>query len=157
MSNILIPTLIRSFHNIFTSIWIGGMFVMVLTVFPVSRREIKDHEIQGRVIDEILVRQSKWVYIGIAVLFVSGLLMTRLSGEVSKMFDFSNRYATILSVKHILFLLLSIIALIRSTVFRNAATSKNKTKKKISMALLMINTVVGIVILVLSSMNAVIG
>lgn len=157
MSNILIPIFIRSFHNIFTSIWIGGMFVMVLTVFPVSRREIKDQEIQGRVIDEILVRQSKWVYIGIAVLFVSGLLMTRLSGEVSKMFDFSNRYATILSVKHILFLLLSIIALIRSTVFRNAATSKNKTKKKISMALLMINTVVGIVILVLSSMNAVIG
>jgi len=156
MPNLVIPIIIRSLHNIFTSIWIGGMLVMVLTFIPAIRKEISDKELQGKVINKILSLQSKWVFIGIIVLAVSGILMTRLSGKAMGLFDFGNRYATILSIKHILVIIISVIALIRSTVFRFAASSEDKTKKKVSMALLLINTILGTVILVLSSINAVI-
>jgi hypothetical protein len=50
---------------------------------------------------------------------------------------------------------MTLIAVIRSTVFRKAASSMNKGKKKVSMALLMINTLIGVAVLVLSSVNAI--
>ena len=157
MPNLVIPTIIRSLHNIFTSIWVSGMLVMVLTFLPAIRKEISDKELQGKVINKILILQSKWVYIGIIVMAISGFLMTRLSGQSKGLFDFGNRYSTILSIKHVLVIIISVIAVIRSTVFRFAAGSKDKTKKKVSMALLIINTFLGTVILVLSSINAVIS
>ena len=155
MPNILIPTIVRSFHNIFTSVWVGGMLALALSVMPSIRKEIKDPGTQGKVMDQVLIRQSRWVYIGIIVLFVSGVLMTRLSGQSNGLLDFTNTYATVLSIKHILVILMTLIAVIRSTVFRKAASSMNKGKKKVSMALLMINTLVGLAVLVLSSVTAI--
>jgi len=140
MSNIIIPSVVRSLHNIFTSIWIGGMLAMVISFLPSIRKEIKDGELQGSVIDRIMRQHSKWVYIGIVVLAVTGML-----------------YASILSIKHIFVILVAVIALVRSIVLKNAASSKDKSKKKLSMALLMVNALLGTVILVLSSICAVIG
>lgn len=157
MPNIIIPTLILSLHNIFTSIWIGGMLVMIISLLPSIRKEIKDGKLQGSLIDEVMLRQSKWVYAGIAVLLITGILMTRLSGQTSGFFDFSNQYASILSIKHVLMIVVTVIALVRSIVFKNAASSKDKSKKKLSMALLFINTILGTAILVLSSMITIIG
>lgn len=156
MSDLLIQTLVRSLHNIFTSIWIGGMLFMILTFLPVIRTEIADKYIQGEVITEVLIRQSRWVYVGILILAGTGLLMTRLSGKKNGFLDFDNPYAIVLSIKHIFMIIISLIAVIRSTIFREVALSRNRTKKKISMALLIINSLLGIVIIILSSFNAVI-
>jgi putative copper export protein len=155
MPNILIPTIVRSFHNIFTSVWVGGMLALVLSVMPSIRKEIKDPGTQGKIMDQVLIRQSRWVYIGIIVLITSGVLMTRLSGESNGLLDFTNTYATVLSIKHILVILMTLIAVVRSTVFRKEASSMNKGKKKASMALLMINTLIGVGVLVLSSVSAI--
>lgn len=157
MQNLIIPSVVRSLHNFFTSIWIGGMLVMVITFLPTIRKEIKDGGLQGAVIDKVMNRHSKWVYIGIVVLAGTGMLMARLSGQTSGLFNFSNKYASILSIKHILVILITVIAIIRSIAFKNAASSKDKSKKKLSMALLMVNTLLGTVILVLSSIITVIG
>ena len=157
MSNIIVPSLIRSLHNIFTSIWIGGMLVMVLSILPSIRKEIKDVELQGFVINQILVRQSKFVYLGIIVLSISGLLMTRFSDQTSGLLSFNSPYTSILSIKHILVILITVIALVRSIAFRTAASGKDKSKKKLSMLLLLVNTILGTIILVLSSIIAVIG
>lgn len=157
MSNLLLPILVRSLHNIFTSLWIGGMLFMVLTFLPVIRNAIEDKKIQGEVTTQVLIRQSRWVYLGIIILMVSGLLLSRQSGQTKGFLDFGNQYAVILSIKHILVIVITLIAVIRSTVFRDTAISKNQAKKKISMALLLINTMLGIAILVLSSIDAIIG
>ncbi|MBG0788766.1 MAG: CopD family protein [Anaerolineaceae bacterium] len=155
MPNLIVPTLVRSFHNIFSSIWVGGMLAIVISVLPTIRKEIKNPDTQGQVIDGILVRQSRWIYLGIIVLFASGVLMTRLSGQASGLFNFTTPYSTVLSIKHILVILMTLIAIIRSTLFREAASSKNKGKKKTSMALLLVNTVIGLAVLILSSINAI--
>lgn len=155
MPNLIVPSLVRSFHNIFTSIWVGGMLAMVISVLPTIRKEIKDPDTQGRAIDGILIRQSRWVYLGIIVLFATGVLMARLSGQTSGLFNFGTPYTTVLSIKHILVILMTVIAVVRSTAFRKAASSKDKSKKKTSMALLMVNTLLGLAILVLSSVNAI--
>jgi len=155
MPNIIIPSAVRSLHNVFTSIWIGGMLVMVISFLPSIRKEIKDVELQGSVIDKIMSRHSKWVYAGIVILAVTGMLMARLSDQTTGLFNFANPYATILSIKHALVILVTVIALARSIAFKNAASSKDKSKKKLSMALLLVNAFLGTVILVLSSIAAV--
>ena len=155
MPNLIVPTIVRSFHNIFTNIWVGGMLAMVISVLPSIRKEIKDPKTQGRLMDQILILQSRWVYLGIIILSVTGILMARLSGQGIGLFNFSNTYATILSIKHLLVILMTLIAVIRSIVFRKAASSMNKNKKKVSMALLMTNTVLGLAVLVLSSINTI--
>lgn len=156
MSNLFIPTLVRSLHNIFTSIWIGGMLFTVLTLLPVIRKEIPDKKSQGELITQVLIRQSKWVYLSIIVLLISGLLLSRQSGQAKGFLDFDNQYAVILSIKHILVIVISLIAIIRSTIFRDAASVKNQAKKKASMALLLLNNLLGIAILVLSSFDTII-
>lgn len=157
MSNLLIPTLIRSLHNIFTSLWIGGMLFMILTLLPVIRKVIADKNMQGELITQILIRQNRWIYLGILVLLISGLLLSRQSGQTTGFIDFENQYSTILSIKHILVIVLAFIAIIRSTIYREAAISRNPAKKKFSMTLLLINSLLGITILVLSTMNAIIN
>lgn len=157
MQNLIIPSVVRSLHNFFTSIWIGGMLVMVITFLPTIRKEIKDGGLQGAVIDEVMNHHSKWVYIGIVVLAGTGMLMARLSGQPSGLFNFNSPYTTILSIKHILVILITVIAIVRSVAFKNAASGKDKSKKKLSMALLMVNAFLGTVILVLSSIITVIG
>jgi len=157
MQNLIIPSVVRSLHNFFTSIWIGGMLVMVISFLPTIRKEIKDGGLQGAVIDKVMSQHSKWVYIGIVVLAGTGMLMARLSGQTSGLFNFSNQYATLLSIKHILVILITVIAVLRSVAFKNAASGKDKSKKKLSMALLMVNAFLGTVILVLSSIITVIS
>ena len=95
--------------------------------------------------------------LAVVFLAVTGMLMARLSGQTSGLFNFANTYGTILSIKHILVILITVIALIRSIAFKNAASSKDKSKKKMSMVLLMVNTFLGTVILILSSIITVIG
>ena len=157
MQNFIIPSVVRSLHNFFTSIWIGGMLVMVITFLSTIRKEIKDNGLQGAVLDKVMSQHSKWVYVGIVVLAGSGLLLARLSGQTNGLFNFSSLYTTILSIKHILVILIAVIAVIRSVVFKNAASGKDKSKKKLSMALLMVNTLLGTVILILSSVITVIS
>ena len=155
MPNLIIPTIIRSLHNIFTSIWIGGMLMMVISILPVVRKEIKDPAIRGSVMDSIMKRHSKWIYIGIIILAITGLLMTRFAGKSGGLFDFSNPYAVALSIKHILMILVSAIAVVRSIVFKHTASGKEKSKKMLSTILLFINTFLGVFILILSSLTVV--
>jgi putative copper export protein len=154
MPNLIIRIVVRSLHNIFTSIWVGGILTMVISVLPSIRREIKEPATQGLLIDRIMFQHSKWIYAGILMLALTGMVMTRLSGRSSGLLYFSNPYAVVLSIKHILMLLISAIAVVRSIAFKHVASGKHKSKKKLG--LLFIYTFLGVVILVLSSMSAVI-
>ena len=156
MPNLVIPTVVRSLHNIFTSLWIGGMLVTALSFLPALRKEISDKKLQNAVIRRFLTRQSVWVYLGIAVLAVTGALMGRLSDKSAGLFSFADRYSSILSVKHLLFLAVAAIAVLRSVMLRKPPTGKDEKRMKISAALLMLNSLLGLAILVLSSLTVVI-
>jgi uncharacterized membrane protein len=157
MQNPFIPVLVRSIHNIFTSIWIGGMAAILLSFYPAIRKTIEDKALQGKLMENLVSYQSKWAYAGIVLLTATGILMSRLSGKISKPFDFSNPYAMVLSIKHILVILAALIAIFRSIAFKQAPEGNDQKKKKMSFMLLALNTTIGFVILVLSSINALLG
>ena len=155
MQNLLIPSLVRSIHNIFTSIWIGGMAAILFSFTPAIKNSVEDRSLQHKITVKMISYQSKWVYAGIVLLTVTGILMSRLSGKVSRPFDFTNTYAAVLSIKHILVIAVSLIAIVRSRMFRRNHSKNMPGKNRMGTILLTINTVLGFVVLVLSSINAI--
>ena len=128
MKNILVPSFIRSIHNIFTSIWIGGMAAILFSFIPAIKKSVDDKSLQNKITQNLIRYQSKWVYAGIVLLMITGILMARLSGKVSRPFDFTNTYAAVLSIKHILVIAISLIAILRSQMSKRK-NSKNRTRE----------------------------
>jgi len=155
MQNLIIPSLVRSIHNIFTSIWIGGMAAILFSFTPAIKNSVEDKALQNRIIQTMIKYQSPWVYAGIALLTITGILMARLSGNVSRPFDFSNPYAAVLSTKHILVIIVSLIAILRSQMTKRKPKAMKPGKNKLGNYLLAVNTVLGFAILILSSINTI--
>jgi putative copper export protein len=155
MQNIFIASIVRSIHNIFTSIWIGGMAAILFSFMPAIRQSVEDKPMQNRITQTMIKYQSRWVYVGIFVLAVTGILMARLSGNVSRPFDFSNPYAAVLSFKHILVIIVSLIAILRSQMSKRKPKAMKPGQNKLGNYLLAVNTVLGFAILILSSINAI--
>lgn len=157
MQNLFIPSLVRSIHNIFTSIWIGGMAAILFSFLPAIRHSVEDKSLQNKITQSMIKYQSRWVYAGIAILAITGILMARLSGNISRPFDFSNPYATVLSLKHILVIIVSLIAILRSQMSKRKRMEIKPGQNKIANYLLVVNTLLGFAILILSSINTIIS
>jgi len=155
MQNLFIPSLVRSIHNIFTSIWIGGMAVIFFSFLPAIKQSITDKPLQKKVTQSLIKYQSRWVYASIILLTITGILMSRLSGKSSGPFDFSNPYAAVLSIKHLLVILASLIAVLRARMLKHQPRKTKPGQNKIGNYLLAFNTILGFMILVLSSINTI--
>jgi uncharacterized membrane protein len=155
MQNLLIPTLVRSIHNIFTSIWIGGMAAILFSFTSAIKHTVEDKTLQNKITQVMIKYHSRWVYAGIVLLMITGILMARLSGNVSRPFDFSNLYTAVLSIKHILVIIISLIAVLRSQMMKRKPKTMKPGQNKLGNYLLIINTLLGFVILILSSINTI--
>jgi uncharacterized membrane protein len=156
MQNIIIPSLVRSIHNIFTSIWIGGMAAILFSFLPAIRQSVEDKSLQNKITQNLIKYQSRWVYAGIVLLTITGILMARLSSNISRPFDFSNPYAAVLSTKHILVIIVSLIAILRSQMSKRKQKEMKPDQNKIANYLLAANTLLGFAILILSSISTII-
>ena len=151
-------TLINFLHELFTVIWIGGLLLLVLVIMPVLKKQFEEEKF-NQVNKMIKTRLSIFTYVSIVVLIVTGLLMTRLADPVQTtgFLSFESSYATLLSIKHILFILMALIAIFRSAILDRIKGIEKKTRHKISKILLLLNVIFGIAVLFLSSYLGVIA
>ncbi len=150
----LIKGVIRFLHDFFTVVWIGGLAFMVLTMFSSIKKVLgKDPQAQG-LMKAITRRHSIWVYISIIGLFVTGLLMGRSHPEYLGFMRFDNLYTTLTSVKHILTLVMIVVALFRSLSFGKKDVELSPKQNKFSMMLIIINFIFGLAVLFLSGLLA---
>lgn len=148
--NPLIPGLIRALHNIATVIWLGGLFALGFLILPLTDR-ISDPLARQDFLKHLQQRLFQWVLPAIIFMMITGMLMTRASGQVTRLFDFSNRYGILLSIKHIFYFLMVLIAIRRQIILRKSW--KNPLlKNQINMrpVPVYINLILGIGVLVLS-------
>lgn len=95
------------------------------------------------------------VYISMVGLIVTGILMSTqaLTKHYDGFFSFTNDYSIVVNIKHILVILMVVIALTRSQILdRLKSTSKALMKAK--MILIPINLFLGVAVLVLSGISA---
>ena len=153
-ANILAFTLITFLHDLFTAVWIGGLIAIGITALPAAREVLGKTPQTKKLMDAIQKRQSVLVYISIAGLVVTGLLMSRRSAEFTGLFSFANLYSSGLAIKHILILGMIAIALYRSLVLGRSGGPSGPSQEKLSARLLFANILLGIAVLLVSGFLA---
>jgi uncharacterized membrane protein len=144
-------------HDLFTAIWVGGLITLGLTVLPAARKVLGMGPETRQLMQAIQRRLSRLVYAAIVVLAVTGMLLARRSPAFQGVLSFATPYATVLSLKHILVLLMIVLALVRSLALGGATAPSTPAQEKRKVALLLLNMVLGVLVLLLSGFSAALG
>jgi uncharacterized membrane protein len=117
MPSKLIGFAIISFlHDLFTVIWMGGMMVTLFAYTPAVKEALGAGPQMKKVMGAFKKKQRIWVWVSMAGLIITGILMSRRSPDFVQWFSFSNPYSIALSIKHIIVIVMVGIALYRSIV-----------------------------------------
>lgn len=155
----IIPGIISALHDLFTSLWIGGLAFMIVILIPTVMKFFEDKEKGEEFISKIQIRIKIVAVISIIGLIVTGILMSRqaiLHGALVGPFTFGvNAYSTLMGVKHILMILMVVVAITKGAILDNLK-KQTPALKKIRVILIGINLLLGIAVLVLSGMTGMI-
>jgi putative copper export protein len=150
----IVFALVTFLHDLFTAVWVGGLITLGLAVLPSARKVLGKGPETKKLMHVVQNRLSPLVYVSIVGLGVTGMLLARRSPAFQGLFGFGSPYATVLSSKHILVLLMVVIALIRTLVLGRAAGPSGLAQEKLKAGLLLLNMVLGVAILLLSGFSA---
>lgn len=151
----IIFAVVTFLHDLFTAAWIGGLLTLAISVLPAARDILKKEETQ-RLMDAIQRRLRVVVYVSIAGLALTGMLLSNRSPAFGGLFGFGTPYAAVLSVKHLVMLVMVAIALLRSTVLPRLKIPA-PTRARWSLILLLANLALGILILALTGFIVALG
>ncbi len=162
-ASVLFPALVIFFHDLFTVLWIGGIFFMALVMMPALRAARTGNPAgspgpagtgapaggrEGPLAILSRTVQSRLGVVSIVSLVglvVTGLLLSRQNGSPG-VFRFDTAYATVLSVKHLL-----VIVLVGTTLLRRRLPTFGS---RFAGTLFAVNVVLSVAILALSALNA---
>lgn len=139
-------------HDLFTVMWIGGLFTLTLSVLPSAKAVLGTGPQTQTLMQAIQNRLSRLVYVSIVGLIVTGLLQANRSDAFAGLFSAGNDYSLVLTLKHLLVITRVIIALIRSLGLKRWKLAP-QAKAKLNARLLMANLVLGIGVLLLSGFS----
>ncbi|NOH04571.1 MAG: hypothetical protein HND47_22695 [Chloroflexi bacterium] len=77
----IVFALVSFFHDLFTAVWMGGLIVTALSFMPSVKEALGAGPQVKKVMTAFQKRQSIWVYVSMAGLVLTGLLMTNRSPE----------------------------------------------------------------------------
>jgi uncharacterized membrane protein len=142
------------FHNLFTAVWIGGLITLGFNLMPSMQKVLGKGPEMKKLMESVQKRQSVFVTVSIIGLALTGLLMTQRSPAGGAFFSFSSGYAALLSVKHILYLVMIVLAVLRS-VMSDRPVKPGQPQKNTAALLMFANAGAGVLVLLLSSILAV--
>ena len=143
----IIFALVTFLHDLFTAVWIGSLITLGLIVMPATKKILGKGPQTKKLMDTIQKRNSKWIYVSLVGLVVTGMLQANRSPAFQGLFNFSNAYSATLAIKHILVLAMIAIALYRSLALAHVSTP---SQEKLKASLLVLNIILGVAILLLS-------
>ena len=73
----ILPGIISALHNLFTSLWIGGLAFMIAILIPVVMKFFEDKEQGEQFLGKVQTRLKIIAVISIVGLMVTGALMSR--------------------------------------------------------------------------------
>ncbi|MGB9669455.1 MAG: CopD family protein [Anaerolineales bacterium] len=151
---LLVFALISFFHDLFSAIWMGGLIVTVLAYLPAVKEALGAGAQVKKVMTAFQRRQSWWVYISMAGLILTGLLMSKRSPQFEGLFTFGNPYSSLLSIKHLLVVAMIGISLYRTLVLGKNPSGVTPEKERLNMQLLLVNAVLAVTVLLTSGFVA---
>jgi putative copper export protein len=150
----IVFALVTFLHDLFTVIWIGGLITLGITVLPSVRAVLGKGPEAKTLMSAIQKRLTPAIYVSIVGLIVTGVLLARRAPAFHGFFGFGSPYATVLSLKHVLVVLMVGIALVRSLVLGRKDAPPSPRREKLKAGLLLVNMVLGVGVLLLSGFSA---
>ena len=150
-NQLLLMNVMRFLHNLFTALWIGGILLMAVVILPGIRKNPKISE-PMMVINGIQDRIKPFALVSMAGLAITGMLLGKSSKSFTGLMDFGTPYMTTLSVKHILIVVMVILAFVRLSINKRVKIEKKMELQKVSAGILALNALLGVIVLFLSSM-----
>jgi uncharacterized membrane protein len=89
------------FHLTATVIWVGGLLLTVLLVWPEVRRTLADHAALYLMMNRLRKRFTPLGNLSLTVLIVTGLIQMSLDSNYNGFMDFSNAWSRVILLKHI--------------------------------------------------------
>jgi len=153
MPNLYVMSAVRTLHELFTTVWIGGMIALAVAVLPVLLNTKGLGKNQIVVAEEIQKRLRILAYVSMVGLAITGFLLGRSGPARGALFSTGTPYQTVLTIKHVLILAMVAISLTRQHLTRPKNVSA--ITKRRSIWLLSINIIIGVIVLYLSSLSTV--
>lgn len=150
----LVFTLMTFLHDLFTVIWMGGLIVSAISFIPAVKETFGSGPEIKRVMASFQKRHGVWVYISMAGLILTGIVMTHRSPEFERLFGWGNPYSVALSIKHILVLIMIAITLFRTLVLGRNQGNLAQGNERLTMKLLLVNVVLAVIVLLNSGLVA---
>lgn len=152
----IVMGLMEFFHNVFTVLWIGGLFTLSFIVMPAIKSTAGMNPETKRIVIAIKSRLNKIVWLSIVGLIITGIPLSISNSPAlfTGFFSVSNTYSLLLTLKHIVFILMVIIVIIRGTLLPRMSSITPQKNEKISGILMMINVIFGFIVLFLSGILA---
>lgn len=157
MTSPAIPIAVLFLHNLFTVVWVGGLIILGTVVLPVTSKTLGRGAKTKELIDKIQNRLSIFVYISMVGLLGTGMLLANRARQFEGLFSFANGYSTVLAIKHIVVILMVVIALGRRIALKQRGDKLQPGRRKAGLGLLFANLVLGIVVLLLSAMSVILS
>ena len=152
-AQLYVRTIVTFIHDLLTAIWIGGLFMITLTLIPAARKALGMSPEMLKLMEKIKEHHRRFIYVAIPGLLLTGLSLGKSNPIPNGLFSFTNPYDSAMTIKLILLVLMTIIALVRSR--RPLAADGENKLNAIPMK---INLLLGLIVLLLSGyMDSVAG
>jgi uncharacterized membrane protein len=89
------------FHLIATVVWIGGLILTVIVVWPELTRTLKDKPELFRIVSNLRRRLSTLNYLSLVVLVVTGLFQMTGDPNYDGVLQFDNEWSRVMLLKHL--------------------------------------------------------
>jgi len=149
-----VRTLVTFIHDLLTAVWIGGLFMINLTLMPAARKALGNEPEMLNLMEKVKQNHRRFIYVAIPGLLITGMFLGRSNTIPKGLLSFHNPYDTAMTIKLVLLVLMTIIAIIRS---RRSPQSDKENARKAAIPMLA-NLVLGLIVLLLSGyMDSVAG
>jgi uncharacterized membrane protein len=108
------PTLVISlfFHLCATIVWIGGLVITSLLVWPEVRRTLGEHPALYTLLTRLRARFTPLSNLALAVLIVTGLVQMSLDDNYDGFLTFDNEWSRVMLVKHLVIVAMAVTGVI---------------------------------------------
>lgn len=89
------------FHLVATVVWLGGLLVLSVWVFPEAQKLLRTHPARYQLMNRLRKRFSPWANFSLVVLIATGMFQMSADEHYLGMLDFSNSWSRALLLKHI--------------------------------------------------------
>ncbi len=149
---LIMGTIVSFLHDLFTAVWIGGMFILLFVTLPGLKKSGLDAKLTQKTALTIQKRLKPFVIVSIVGIILTGILISKRSGLSSGPLSFSSPYGVILSIKHIFTILMLVLATARTVIITKMEKNPSPKLEKPSVMILAANLACGLIVLFLSAL-----